>query len=77
MRIASTLLLLGLTACAGVNAAAHDQSYGLPSGIASYDALAREGATCKARGGTVKASGQGDQTMLSNYFCSIPAGASK
>ena len=69
----ATFGLLGLAACASVNAAARDQSYSLPPGVASYDALAREGATCKARGGAVRPSGQGDRTMLSNYLCSIPA----
>jgi hypothetical protein len=63
-----------LSACATVNAAVNDQSYALEGGDVSYDALARAGAACKARGGTIKPSGQGDNTMLSNYYCSIPAG---
>jgi len=77
MRTALILGLLALSACASVNAAVNDASYSLPRGVASYDSLAREGAICKARGGTVKPSGQGDSTMLSNYVCSIPAGAAK
>jgi hypothetical protein len=79
-----TALILGLlaplsvlAACASVEAAVKDESYSLPRGVASYDSLAREGAACKARGGTVKPTGQGDTTMLSNYVCSITAGAAK
>ena len=66
---------LSLSACAAVNAAAFDQSYSLDSGLASYDALARAGALCKSRGGTIKPPTLGDTKMLSNYTCSIPAGA--
>jgi hypothetical protein len=69
------LAAAAVSACASVNAAVNDQSYALEGGEASYDALARAGATCRARGGTVKPTGQGDKTMLSNYYCSIPAGA--
>jgi hypothetical protein len=77
MRTSAILCILAtaaVSACATVNAAVNDQSYALEGGEVSYDALARAGAACKARGGTIKPSGQGDNTMLSNYYCSIPAG---
>ena len=77
MRASAILCILAasaVSACATVNAAVKDESYSLEGGEVSYDALARAGAACKARGGVVKPTGQGDNTMLSNYYCSIPAG---
>jgi hypothetical protein len=77
MRASAILCMLAaatISACASVNAAVNDQSYALEGGDATYDALARAGVACKARGGVVKPTGQGDNTMLSNYYCSIPAG---
>jgi hypothetical protein len=78
MVLALTLSLaapLALGGCAAVGAVVNDQSYALDSGIASYDALQRAGTLCKSRGGTVKPPTEGDNRMLSNYTCSIPAGA--